>query len=102
MAVFMSPRTNYVLGRFGAHSVMSWFLAFGILCGGSIMLAKPFAPTSLTLWGLTGYGLSVKQGRKAMRRTVRESFYGTLGSFTGVASVGDNDEIGGGSAVESE
>lgn len=102
MTVFMSPRTAYVLGRFGAHHVMSWFLALGILCGGSIMLAKPFAPTSLTLWGLTGLALSKPQGRKAVRRTVRESFYGTLGSFTGVASVGENDEIGGGSAVDGD
>ena len=96
MTVFMSPRTGYVLGRFTAHATMSWFLSFGILCGGSIMLAKPFAPTSLTLWGLTGLALSKPQGRRAIRRTAKESFYGTLGGVFGIASMDDNDEIGGG------
>ena len=102
MTIFMSPRTGYVLGRFTAHHIMSWLLAFGVLCGGSIMLSKPFAPTSLTLWGLTGFALSKPQGRKAVRRTAKESFYGTLGGIVGVASMDDNDEIGGGSAVEAK
>ena len=96
MTVFMSPRTSYVLGRYGSHFIMSWFLTFGVLTGGAVMVLRPFSPTSLTLWGLTGLALSKTQGRRAVSRTVKESFYGTLGSFTGTCSSNHNDEIGGG------
>ena len=96
MTVFMSPRTAYVLGRYGSHTLMSWFLAFGILTGGSMMVLRPFSPSSLTLWGLTGLALSKSQGRKAVSRTVKESFYGTLGSFTGTCSTDGDGYIGGG------
>ena len=96
MAVFMSPRTSYVLGRFGAHGIMSWFLSFGILCGVLGVLAKPFSPTSLTLFGLTGYGLSTQRGRRNIKRTAKEAFYGNLTSFTGTCSSDMEDEIGGG------
>ena len=103
MTVFMSPRTSYVLGRYSSHALMSWFLAFGILTGGSMMVLRPFSPSSLTLWGLTGLALSKPQGRKAVSRTVKESFYGTLGSFTGTCSSNHNDEIGtGGGHVEGD
>ena len=103
MTVFMSPRTAYVLGRHDAHTTMSFILAFGILLSGVSMLARPFAPTSLTLWGLTGLALSKPQGRRAIKRTAKESFYGTVGGIFGIASSDYNDEIGGGgSSVESD
>ena len=96
MAVFMSPRTNYVLGRYGVHTTLSLMSVVSMLVVVGSLAWKPLSPTSLTLFGLTGGALVSKRGRAVVGRTAKETFYGTLGNITGVASVDDDDYIGGG------
>ena len=96
MAVFMSPRTKYVLGRFGVHSGLSNLTLVWMLVIIGSLVWKPLAPTSLTLFGLTGCALVSKRGRESVNRTTKETFYGTLGSWTGVCSVDSDGYIGGG------
>ena len=110
MAVFMSPRTNYVLGRFGTHSwmawVVTWCLAGGLLFSavgyfGTGEEAKKYREGAVSLSLLAGGSLLSKKGRKTVSRVAGETFYGTLHSFTGVCSQNGYDEVGpGGSAKE--
>ena len=103
MAVFMSPRTNYVLGRFEAHSTLSLLSVLSMLLIVGSLVWKPLAPTSLTLFGLTGGALVTKRGRAVVGRTAKETFYGTLGNVTGVCSTeGDGYIGGGGGSVEGD
>ena len=96
MTVFMSPRTSYRLGRYTSHSVFSLVTSLCVLMIGGSLVLKPLSPSSLSLFGLTGCALMSKKGRGAVKRTVKESFYGTLGSFTGTCSTDGNGYIGGG------
>ena len=110
MAVFMSPRTNYELGRYAPHSWMSWFVTWCMLIGLVFVgigytaegEAKKYLPGSIALSVLAGGTLVSKKGRKTLTRVAGETFYGTLHSFTGVCSSNYNDEVGsgGGSARE--
>ena len=64
---------------------------------------KPLAPSSLTLFGLTGCALVTKKGRRSVGRTAKETFYGTLGNVTGVCTTeGDGYIGGGGGSVEGD
>ena len=108
MAVFMSPRTSYVLGRFGTHSRMAWLVSW-ILLGGLLFTflgwasvdedSKKWRPGSVTLSVLAGGSLLSKKGRKTLSRVCGETFYGTLHSFTGVCSSNYDDEVGPGGPV---
>ena len=108
MTVFMSPRTNYVLGRYGTHSWMAWFVTW-CLVGGLLGLGagffaegedyKKYRGGAIALSVLTGGSLLSKKGRKTVSRVSGETFYGTLHSFTGVCSSNYNDEVGPGSGV---
>ena len=94
MAVFMSPRTSYVLGRFGTHSMLSYFTAAWIAIIFLFTAASPLHPQSLLFFGVGGSALSCKRGRKAAKRVSREVFYGCLNGVTGVAAINENDEVG--------
>ena len=111
MAVFMSPRPSYVLGRFGPHSFMSWIvvvflvLGLGVVTGSYVSESdenlKNARPQGIVLSVLAGGTLFSKKGRKTLSRISVETFYGTLHSFTGVWSSNYNDEVGrGGSSKE--
>ena len=108
MAVFMSPRTHYVLGRYGPHSLMSWIVSMFLLLGlgvvtGSYMVEdmKNTRPQGVVMSLLAGGALLSKKGRKTVSRLSGETFYGTLHSFTGICSSNYNDEVGrGGSPKE--
>ena len=108
MAVFMSPRTSYVLGRYGPHSLMSWIVSMFLLLGagvvtGSYMVEdmKNTRPQGVLVSVLAGGTLLSKKGRKTVSRLSGETFYGTLHSFTGICSSNYNDEVGrGGSPKE--
>lgn len=108
MAVFMSPRTHYVLGRYGPHSLMSWIVSVFLLSGlgvitGSYMVMdmKDYRSQGVVMSLLVGGSLLSKKGRKTVSRLSGETFYGTLHSFTGVCSSNYNDEVGrGGSPKE--
>ena len=103
MTVFMSPRTSYRLGRYSAHSVCSLVASLCVLLIGGSLVLKPLSPSSLSLFALTGCALASKKGRGAVNRTVKETFYGTLGSFTGTCSTdGDGYIGGGGGSVEGD
>ena len=102
MAVFMSPRTKYVLGRYGVHTTLSLMSVLWMLVIIGSLVWKPLAPSSLTLFGLTGGALVTKRGRAVVGRTARETFYGTLGSVTGVCSTDPDGYIGGGSPREGD
>ena len=102
MAVFMSPRTKYVLGRYGVHTTLSLMSVMSMLVIIGSLAWKPLSPTSLTLFGLTGGALVSKRGRAVIGRTTKETFYGTLGSWTGVCSVDHDGYIGGGSPMEGD
>ena len=111
MTVFMTPRTNYVLGRYGEHSVMAWIVILFLLIGGG------FAAYSLTesggkdkgvsreatsvVLGMGALGLFSRNGRRCTRRLVGETFFGSLHTFTGVCSCNSDDIVGpGGPAKE--
>ena len=96
MTVFMSPRTKYVLGRFGVHATLSLMSVLWMLVVVGSLAWKPLAPSSLTLFGLTGCALVTKKGRAVVGRTAKETFYGTLGSVTGTCSNDGDGYIGGG------
>ena len=103
MTVFMSPRTNYVLGRHSTHSVMAWIVIVFLLIGvGGVAVSyseetvKPSPIASTTLLVLGGAGLFSRNGRRCIRRIVGETFYGSLHSFTGVCSSNYDDIVGGG------
>ena len=108
MAVFMSPRTSYVLGRFGPHSFMSWIVSVFLLLGLGVVVnsyvnenGKGSLPQGVVVSLLAGGTLLSKNGRKTVSRLSGETFYGTLHSFTGVCSSNYNDEVGrGGSPKE--
>ena len=108
MTVFMSPRTSYVLGRYGPHSFMSWIVSVFLLLGvgivtGSYMVEdmKNSRPQGVGVSVLAGGTLLSKKGRKTLSRISGETFYGTLHSFTGICSSNYNDEVGrGGSPKE--
>ena len=108
MAVFMSPRTSYVLGRYGPHSLMSWIMSVFLLLGLGVVVnsymnenAKNTRPQAVVVSLLAGGALLSKKGRKTVSRLSGETFYGTLHSFTGVCSSNYNDEVGrGGSPKE--
>ena len=103
MAVFMSPRTNYVLGRFRAHSVMSYWFTLWVVVTALFVVTEPLKPQSLLFFGVGGYTLATKKGRGVAGRCTRECFYGVLNGFTGVCSVNERDEVGGGgSAVDGD
>ena len=102
MTVFMSPRTSYVLGRFGVHATLSLMSVLWMLVVVGSLAWKPLAPSSLTLFGLTGCALVTKKGRRSVGRTAKETFYGTLGHFTGVCSVDHDGYIGGGRPREGD
>ena len=102
MAVFMSPRTNYVLSRFSVHSTLSLFASLCVLMVSGSLALKPLSPSSLTLFSLTGGALVSKRGRGYVGRTVKETFYGTLGNWTGVCSVDGDGYIGGGAPIEGD
>ena len=102
MAVFMSPRTKYVLGRFRAHRTLSSFASLCILVVCGSLALKPLSPSSLTLFSLTGGALVSKRGRGSVGRTVKETFYGTLGGWTGVCSEDSDGYIGGGAPREGD
>ena len=101
MAVFMSPRTNYVLGRFGPHSFMSWIVSVFLVLGLGVVVnsyvneeGKESIPQGVVMTLLAGGALVSKKGRKTVSRLSGETFYGTLHSFTGVCSSNYNDEVG--------
>ena len=106
MAVFMSPRTSYVLGRYGPHSLMSWIVSVFLLLGAGVVInsymnEKDTLPQGVVMSLLAGGALLSKKGRKTVSRLSGETFYGTLHSFTGVCSSNYNDEVGrGGSPKE--
>ena len=108
MAVFMSPRTSYVLGRYGPHSFMSWIVSVFLLLGVGVVTnsymnenAKNTRPQGVLVSVLAGGTLLSKKGRKTVSRLSGETFYGTLHSFTGICSSNYNDEVGrGGSPKE--
>ena len=108
MTVFMSPRTHYVLGRFGPHSFMSWIVSVFLLLGVGVVTGsyvvedmRDYRPQGVVLTLLAGGTLVSKNGRKTLNRISGETFYGTLHSFTGVCSSNYNDEVGrGGSPKE--
>ena len=106
MTVFMSPRTHYVLGRFGPHSFMSWIVSVFLLLGAGVVVSSyvnkdETLPQGVVLTLLAGGTLVSKNGRKTLNRISGETFYGTLHSFTGVCSSNYNDEVGrGGSPKE--
>lgn len=104
MTVFMSPRTNYVLGRFGTHSFMSWIVIVFLLIGGSSVAyslmseeeVKPSPVSAGVVLALGGGSLFSRNGRRCVRRIVGETFYGSLHFFTGVCSSNYDDVVGGG------
>ena len=106
MAVFMSPRTSYVLGRYGPHSLMSWIVSVFLLLGSGVVInsymnEKDTLPQGVVMSLLAGGALLSKKGRKTVSRLSGETFYGTLHSFTGICSSNYNDEVGrGGSPKE--
>ena len=109
MAVFMSPRTNYVLGRFRPHSFMSWIVVAFLLMGAGVVtgsymveddeMLKNARPKAVLVSVLAGGTLFSKKGRKTLTRVMGETFYGTLHTFTGVCSQNGDDEVGSGSGT---
>ncbi len=96
MTVFMSPRTNYDLGRYHTHQFMSWIVMLCLLIGtGTIAYRIHEEETNYadyTLGSLVVLSLFSRNGRRTVGRTVSETFYGTLGTFTGV--FGNTNEDG--------
>lgn len=106
MAVFQSPRSHYVLGRYSPHSFMSWVVIVFLVVGGGLAVlsftdevvnkelkARPAAGVVLAIGA---GGLLCQRGRRVISRVTRETFYGSLHSFTGVCSCDSDGVIGSG------
>lgn len=96
MTVFMSPRTNYDLGRYQTQSSMAWMVVLFLLLGGGTIAwrlsEKEMDHTgSYALCGIAALSVASKNGRRTVGRVMKETFYGTLHSFTGVFGFLDED-----------
>ena len=105
MAVFQSPRSHYVLGRYSPHSFMSWVVILFLVVGGGLAVlsfteeseeALKARPATGLVLAIGAGGLLCQRGRRVISRVTRETFYGSLHSFTGVCSCDSEGVIGSG------